>query len=48
LVGIIRGTAILWKAEDRPWRFIMQQIVGAPGAEVVRTTFTRDLRYPQL
>ena len=48
LVGNIRATAILYKELDKPWRFMMQQIVGPPGAEVVRKLFTRDLRYPQL
>ena len=48
LVGNVRGTAVLYREEDKPWRFIMQQIVGAAGAEVVRNVFTRDLRYPQL
>ncbi len=46
LVGVIRGTAILFKLPDQPWRFAMQQIVGATGHEVVRTVFSRDLRYP--
>jgi hypothetical protein len=48
LVGVIRGTAILFKSPDQPWRFAMQQIVGATGHEVVRTVFSRDLRYTQL
>jgi hypothetical protein len=48
LVGVIRGTAILFKSPDQPWRFAMQQIVGATGHEVVRTVFSRDLRYPRL
>ena len=47
LVGSIRGTAVLVKEPDKPWRFVMQQIVGAAGHEVVRTTFSRDLRYPE-
>lgn len=45
LVGIIRGTAVLFKEPQQPWRFAMQQIVGPPGAEVVRKVFARDLRY---
>ena len=45
LVGNIRGTAVLFKEPDQPWRFVMQQIVGAAGAEVVRRTFSRTLRY---
>lgn len=45
LVGRIRATAILFKEDDKPWRFIMQQIAGAPGAEVVRKTWTRELHY---
>jgi hypothetical protein len=46
LVGVIRGTAILFKELEQPWRFVMQQIVGPPGAEVIRQVFSRDLRYP--
>ena len=45
LVGNIRGTAVLFKQPDKPWRFAMQQIVGPAGAEVVRKVFARDLRY---
>ena len=45
LVGVIRGTAVLVKELDRPWSIIMQQIVGPAGFEVVRTTFSRPLRY---
>jgi len=48
LVGSVRGTAVLFKEAERPWRFAMQQIVGPAGAEVVRKVFARDLRYPQL
>jgi len=48
LVGSVRGTAVLFKEPNRPWRFAMQQIVGPGGAEVVRKVFSRDLRYPQL
>jgi len=47
LVGSIRGTAVLAKEPDKQWRFLMQQIVGAAGHEVVRSTFSRDLRYPE-
>jgi hypothetical protein len=47
LVGRIRGTAVLIKEAAKPWRFVMQQIVGSPGAEVVRKTFSHDLRYSQ-
>lgn len=46
LVGRIRATAVLTKEKDKPWRFLMQQIVGPTGGEVVRKTFARDLRYP--
>ncbi len=48
LVGNIRGTAILFKQPEKPWRFAMQQIVGPAGAEVVRKVFARDLRYSGL
>jgi hypothetical protein len=45
LVGTIRGSAVLFKEPDLPWTFIMQQIVGPPGGEVVRKTFARVLKY---
>jgi hypothetical protein len=44
LVGVIRGVAILFKQPAEPWSIIMQQIVGTPGHEVVRRTFTRSLK----
>jgi hypothetical protein len=44
LLGIVRGTAILYKQPDKPWTITMQQIVGIPGDELVRTTFTRVLQ----
>jgi hypothetical protein len=45
LVGRIRGTAILVKAQGEPWTIYMQQIVGTPGFEQVRMVFSRQLRY---
>lgn len=45
LVGRIRATAVLVKEPDQPWTVFMQQIVGTPGHEVVRTVFSRPLRY---
>jgi len=45
LVGKIRSTAILFKEPTQPWTVIMQQIVGTPGLEVVRSVFSRPLRY---
>ena len=47
LVGNIRATALLYKELNKSWRFMMQQIVGPPGAEVVCKLITRDLRYPR-
>jgi hypothetical protein len=43
LLGIVRGTAVLYKQPDKPWAITMQQIVGIPGDEMVRMVFTRDL-----
>jgi hypothetical protein len=45
LVGCIRATAVLVKEKNEPWTVIMQQIVGSPGFELVRKTFSRALRY---
>ena len=45
LVGRIRGTLVLVKEPGQSWTIFMQQIVGTPGFEVVRTLFTRPLRY---
>ncbi len=45
LVGRIRATAVLVKDQDQPWTIFMQQIVGTPGFEVVRSLFSRTLRY---
>ena len=45
LVGRIRATAVLFKAQGEPWTMFMQQIVGTPGFEVVRSLFSRALRY---
>jgi len=45
LVGRIRATAVLVKEQNQPWTVFMQQIVGTPGFEVVRSLFSRTLRY---
>ncbi len=45
LVGRIRATAVLVKEPGQPWSVYMQQIVGTPGFEVVRSLFTKTLRY---
>jgi hypothetical protein len=45
LVGRIRATAVLVKEQNQPWTVLMQQIVGTPGHEVVRSVFSRTLRY---
>jgi hypothetical protein len=45
LVGHIRATAIIVKEEGEPWTVMMQQIVGTEGFEVVRSLFTRPLKY---
>jgi hypothetical protein len=44
LVGVIRATAILMKNPGQPWNFIMQQIVGTQGHEVIRQSFSRPLK----
>ena len=45
LVGRIRATALLIKQPEKPWTMFMQQIVGTPGFEVVRSLLSRALRY---
>jgi hypothetical protein len=45
LVGNIRATAVLVKDAGQPWTVLMQQIVGTAGFEVVRSLFSRPLRY---
>ena len=45
LVGRIRATAVLVKEPGQPWTAFMQQIVGTPGHEVVRSLFSRALKY---
>ncbi|MBV9154973.1 MAG: hypothetical protein JO097_01835 [Acidobacteriaceae bacterium] len=45
LVGRVRATAVLVKEPNQPWTIFMQQIVGTPGFEVVRSLFSRSLRY---
>jgi hypothetical protein len=45
LVGRIRATAVLVKEQHQPWTMLMQQIVGTPGHEVVRSVFSRALNY---
>ncbi len=45
LVGRIRATTVLVKEQDQPWTAYMQQIVGTAGHEVVRSLFSRALRY---
>jgi hypothetical protein len=45
LVGRIRATAVLVKEPGEPWTVYMQQIVGTPGFEIVRSLFSRPLRY---
>jgi hypothetical protein len=44
LVGVIRGTALIYKAAGEPWKITMQQIVGTAGHELVRRTTTRPLK----
>jgi hypothetical protein len=44
LLGVIRATAILVKDPGQPWTFIMQQIVGTQGRELVRQSFSRPLQ----
>jgi len=44
LVGVVRGTAVLYKQPGEPWTITMQQIIGIPGEELVRQVFTRPLK----
>jgi len=46
LVGTVRGTAVLYKQPGEPWTITMQQIIGVPGQELVRQTFTHQLNVP--
>jgi len=43
LVGVVRGTAVVYKLPGEPWTITMQQIIGVPGDELVRQVFTRQL-----
>jgi hypothetical protein len=44
LVGVVRGTAVLFKQPGEPWNITMQQIVGTQGHEIVRQSFTRPIK----
>jgi hypothetical protein len=43
LVGVVRGTAVVYKQPGEPWTITMQQIIGIPGDELVRQVFTHQL-----
>jgi hypothetical protein len=44
LVGVVRGTAVLYKQPGEPWTITMQQIIGITGDELVRQVFTQQLK----
>jgi hypothetical protein len=44
LIGVIRGTALLFKQPGEPWTMALQQIVGNPGHELVRQCVMRPLK----